>query len=137
LVDAAQFEKRTETFDFDVIVDSFLQSESPGNEQRDFWGSRAADTPGSRNTIGIKDLAVDKLIDIIIGAKDREELVAACHALDRVLLWHHFVVPQYFALNERIAYWNKYDHPDPLPSRAIGFPTIWWYDAEKAAALSN
>jgi microcin C transport system substrate-binding protein len=137
LVDAAQFQKREETFDFDVIVDVFAQSESPGNEQRDFWGSAAADTPGSRNTIGIKDPAVDKLVDIIIGAKDREELVAASRALDRVLLWHHFLVPQFYAPNERIAYWNKYSHPDPLPSRTIGFPTVWWYDAEKGAALST
>jgi microcin C transport system substrate-binding protein len=137
LVDAAQFQKREETFDFDVIVDVFAQSESPGNEQRDFWGSAAADTPGSRNTIGIKDPAVDKLIDIIIAAKDREELVAASRALDRILLWHHFLVPQFYAPNERIAYWNKYSHPDPLPSRTIGFPTVWWYEAEKAAALST
>jgi microcin C transport system substrate-binding protein len=137
LVDAAQFQKRTETFDFDVITDVFPQSDSPGNEQRDFWGSESTDIPGSRNTIGIKDPAVDKLIDLIIAAKDREELVAASRALDRVLLWHHFVVPQFYAPNERVAYWNKYSHPDPLPSRAIGFPTIWWHDAEKAAALST
>jgi microcin C transport system substrate-binding protein len=136
VVDAAQYVKRTETFDFDIITDVFPQSESPGNEQRDFWGSQSADIPGSRNTIGIKDPAVDKLIDIIIGAKDREELVAACRALDRVLLWNHFVVPQFFAPNERIAYWDKFGHPDPLPPRAIGFTTIWWYDADKAAALA-
>jgi microcin C transport system substrate-binding protein len=137
VVDAAQYVKRNDTFDFDIITDVFSQSESPGNEQRDFWGSQSADRPGSRNTIGIKDPAVDKLIDIIIGAKDREELVAACRALDRVLLWHHYVVPQFYAPNERIAYWNKYSHPEQLPSRRIGFQTIWWYDAEKAAALSN
>lgn len=137
VVDAAQYGKRNETFDFDIITNVFRQSESPGNEQRNYWGSQAADRPGSNNTIGIKDPAIDKLIDIIIGAKDREELVAACRALDRVLLWNHFVVPQFYAPNERIAYWNKYDHSNPLPSRTVGFPTFWWYDAEKAAALST
>lgn len=131
VIDAAQYQARTDEFDFDIITDSFPQSESPGNEQRDFWASEAADRSGSRNTIGIKDPAVDKLIDRIIFAKNREELVAACRALDRVLLWNYYVVPQFFAPNERIAYWNKYAHPDPLPSRAIGFPTVWWYDAAK------
>lgn len=137
VVDAAQFVKRNETFDFDIIIDVFRQTESPGNEQRDYWGSQAADIQGSQNTIGIKNPAIDKLIDIIIGAKDREELVAASRALDRVLLWNYYIVPQFHAPNERIAYWNKYSHPDPLPSRAVGFPTIWWYDAEKAAELST
>ena len=137
VVDAAQYTARVDEFDFDMIVGGFSQSESPGNEQRDFWGSEAADQPGSRNTIGIKDPAIDTLIDRIIFAKDREELIAACRALDRVLLWRHYVVPQYFAPNERIAYWNKYSHPDPLPSRAIGFPTIWWHDAQKAANAST
>ncbi|MBX2806120.1 MAG: extracellular solute-binding protein [Hyphomicrobiales bacterium] len=137
VVDAAQYVKRRDTFDFDIITDVFPQSESPGNEQRDFWGSQAADTQGSRNRIGIKNPAVDKLIDIIIGAKDREELVAASRALDRVLLWNHYLIPQFYAPNERIAYWNKYSHPDPLPARTVGFPTVWWYDADKAAALSG
>ncbi|NJM35494.1 MAG: ABC transporter substrate-binding protein [Rhodomicrobium sp.] len=135
VVDTAQFKMRTDTFDFDVIVDTFVRTESPGNEQRDYWGSEAAGRPGSGNTPGIKNPAIDKLIDRVIFAKDREELVAASRALDRVLLWNHYVVPQYYAPNERIAYWNKYSHPDPLPSRAIGFPTIWWYDEAKAAKL--
>ncbi len=136
VVDAAQYQARVNDFDFDIITDSFAQSESPGNEQRDFWGSQAADRPGSRNTIGIKNPAVDKLIDRIIFSKDREDLVAACHALDRLLLWNYYVVPQFFAPNERIAYWNKYSHPEPLPSRDIGFPTVWWYDQVKAAKLA-
>ncbi len=137
VIDAAQYQARTNDFDFDIIVDGFRQSESPGNEQRDYWGSAAADRPGSQNTIGIKNPAVDKLIDRIIFAKDRDDLIAACHALDRVLLWNYYVVPQYYAPFERIAYWDKYAHPDPLPSRSIGFPTIWWYDQAKAAKLSS
>jgi microcin C transport system substrate-binding protein len=136
LVDAAQYQSRMNNFDFDITTDIFAQSESPGNEQRNFWGSAAADQPGSQNTIGIKNPAVDKLVDRIIFSKDREDLVAACRALDRVLLWNHYVVPQFFAPNERIAYWNKYSHPETMPSRSVGFPTVWWYDAAKAAKFA-
>ncbi|MGF1619809.1 MAG: extracellular solute-binding protein [Rhodomicrobiaceae bacterium] len=137
LVDAAQYKRRLDTFDFDITTDVFAQSESPGNEQRDYWGSQAADRPGGQNTPGIKDPAVDKLIERVIFATDREDLIAATRALDRVLLWNHYVVPQFYAPNERIAYWHKYGHPDPLPSRSIGFPTVWWYDEEKANKLST
>jgi microcin C transport system substrate-binding protein len=136
VIDTPQYQQRTDNFDFDAVIDVFAQSESPGNEQRDTWGSAAADRAGSRNSIGIKNPAVDKLIDKIIFAKDREELVAACKALDRVLLWNHYVVPQFHTPYSRFAYWNRYSHPQTLPARAIGFPTIWWYDQEKAAKLS-
>lgn len=132
VVDSSQYQERTNNFDFDIIVDSFPQSESPGNEQRDFWGSRAAGTPGSRNTVGIQNPAVDELIDKIIFAKDRDELVAATRALDRVLLWNHYVVPQWFSPAVRIAYWDKFAHPEPPPDRAIGFTQVWWYDADGA-----
>ena len=137
VIDAAQYQSRTDEFDFDIITDSFPQSESPGNEQRDFWGSDAAGRSGSRNSIGIKNPAVDKLIDRIIFATDREDLIAACRALDRVLLWNHYVIPQFFSTNQRIAYWNKYAPPETLPSRTIGFPTVWWYDEAKAAKLAG
>jgi microcin C transport system substrate-binding protein len=137
VIDSAQYEARQKDFDYDIIVDVFAQSESPGNEQREFWGSEAASRPGSNNTIGIKNPAVDKLVDRIIFAKDRDELIAACRALDRVLLWNWYVVPQFYAPNERIAYWDKYSHPATMPSRAIGFPTIWWYDAAKAKNATN
>ena len=136
IIDTPQYQRRTDEFDFDVVIDMFAQSESPGNEQRDYWGSAAADRSGSRNSIGIKNPAIDKIIDKIIFAKDREELVAASKALDRVLLWNYYVVPQWYSPNERFAYWNRYSHPETLPTRAIGFPTIWWYDQEKAAKLN-
>src|SRR5262249_23705697 len=93
VIDTPQYQRRTDDFDYDAVIDIFSQSESPGNEQRDFWGSAAADRTGSRNSIGIKNPAVDKLIDKIIFSKDREELVAASRALDRVLLWNHYVIP--------------------------------------------
>jgi microcin C transport system substrate-binding protein len=131
-VDSTELKRRGDGFDFDIVVGLFPQSESPGNEQRDFWGSAAADQPGSRNIIGIKSPAVDALIDKIIFAPDREALVTACRALDRVLLWSAYVVPQWYSGNERIAYWNKFGAPNPLPSQSIGFPTIWWFDAALA-----
>lgn len=137
VIDAAQYQARVDEFDFDIITGGFQQSESPGNEQREYWGSAAADHPGSQNRIGIKNPAVDKLIDRIIFSKDREELVAACRALDRVLLWNHYVVPQFFSPNERIAYWDKYSYPATLPSRSVGFPNVWWYDKDKAAKLAG
>ena len=136
LVDSAQYQKRLETFDFDVVISSFGQSESPGNEQRFYWGSEAADTDGSRNLAGIKNPAIDKLIDTIIFAKSREELVTATKALDRVLLFSHYVVPNWHTAYERIAYWNRFGQPETPPSRAVGHIQTWWYDADKAAALT-
>jgi len=136
VVDSSQYQERTNNFEFDIIVDNFAQSNSPGNEQRDFWGSRAAETPGSRNTIGIKNPAVDELIDKIIFAKDRDELVAVTRALDRVLLWNHYVVPQWFSPARRIAYWDKFAHPERLPHRAIGFNQVWWSDADGSQSAS-
>jgi microcin C transport system substrate-binding protein len=136
-VDTAQYNARLNKFEYEIIVHSFPQSESPGNEQRDFWGSAAADIPGTRNKIGIKNPAVDKLIDLIIFAKDRADLTAACRALDRVLLWNYYVVPQWYAPYERFSYWDRFSAPKKLPSRSIGFPTIWWYDEAKAAKLGH
>ncbi|MHB2166661.1 extracellular solute-binding protein [Alsobacter sp. R-9] len=133
VVDPSQYENRMRDFDFDVTTELWAQSLSPGNEQRDFWGSRAAGTPGSRNVLGIKDAGIDALIDRIIFAKDREELVAATKALDRVLLAHQFVVPQWTYPYTRTVRWNRFGRPDPMPKySAPAFPTIWWWDAELA-----
>ena len=135
LVDSAQYTRRLNKFDYDIIVGNFAQSQSPGNEQRDFWGSEAADREGSTNLIGIKDEAIDKLIDRVIFAKDRKELVAATRALDRVLLWNKFVVPQWFSPHSRIAFWNRYDQPERLPGLTPGFLQVWWYDSAKDKSL--
>lgn len=132
IIDSAQYQNRTDHYDFDIVVGNFPQSLSPGNEQRDFWGSQAADRPGGRNLIGIKDPVVDQLIDRIILAKDRAELVAATRALDRVLLWTYYVVPQWHTAYERVAVWAYIAHPEPTPAYSIGFPDLWWYE-EKAA----
>jgi microcin C transport system substrate-binding protein len=137
IVDPSQYQSRERSFDFDIIVDNFAQSESPGNEQRDFWSSAAAGVQGSRNTIGIKNKAVDKIVDRIVFANDRKELVAASQALDRVLLWNHYVVPQWHYPYERIAYWDRFGRPEKLPSQGANFFQVWWFDADKARELSR
>jgi len=137
-VDPIQYENRLRNRDYDIITSSWPESLSPGNEQRSYWGSQAADQPGSRNMIGIKNPAVDTLIDRVIFAKSREELVAATHALDRVLLWNHYVVPQWGYGKERTARWDRFGHPDKMPEYAASaFPTIWWWDAQKAAKVGT
>jgi microcin C transport system substrate-binding protein len=136
-VDPTQYENRLRSWDFDIITSSWGQSLSPGNEQRGYWGSQAAEQPGSRNLIGIKNPAVDALIDRVVFAKSREELVAATRALDRVLLWNHYVVPQWTYGKQRTARWDRFSRPEKLPEYgAAAFPTIWWWDAEKAAKVA-
>jgi microcin C transport system substrate-binding protein len=132
--DDAQYENRLRSWDFDVISHSWGESLSPGNEQRGYWGSQAADQSGSLNLIGIKNPAVDTMINEVIFAKSRADLVAATKALDRVLLWNHYVVPQWTYGKIRSARWDRFGHPDPLPKYgASDFPIIWWWDADKAA----
>ena len=133
-VDDVQYENRLRDFDFDIIIATWPQSLSPGNEQRDLWSSRAADTQGSRNYVGIKNPAVDALIDRVIFAKSRGELVAATRALDRVLLWNHYVVPQFADDRLRAVRWDRFGRLDPLPEYGgSAFPTVWWWDAKRAA----
>jgi microcin C transport system substrate-binding protein len=137
-IDDAQFENRVRAFDFDIVVGSWGESLSPGNEQHGYWGSKVADQPGSRNLIGIKDPAVDKLIDRVVFAKSREELVAATKALDRVLLWNHYIVPQWTYRKLRSAHWDRFSHPDHLPEYgASAFPIVWWWDPAKAAKAGS
>lgn len=135
-VDSAQNQKREDTFDFDMTVAVFGQSQSPGNEQRDFWHSAVADESGSRNLMGIKDPVVDALIDLVIEAPDRESLVQRTRALDRVLLWGHYLVPHWHLGKWWLAYWDKFDRPKALPPFSPGFPDIWWIDNARAAALA-
>jgi microcin C transport system substrate-binding protein len=138
VVDDAQYENRLRSFDFDVVIDLWGESLSPGNEQREFWGSQAADVPGSKNTIGIKNPAIDALIDKVIFAKDRTDLVAATRALDRVLLWNFYVVPQFSYGFSRYARWDRFSHAEPLPKYArSGLPSLWWFDADKAARIGK
>src|SRR4029453_7390723 len=106
-VDASQYRRRLDSFDYDMIVGGFAQSDSPGNEQRDFWGSEAAKREGSRNAIGLADPAIDTLVDRLIAAPDRKSLVTTTRALDRSLLWGYYVVPNYYISADPIAYWDK------------------------------
>ena len=134
-VDQSQYINRVRGFEFDMIISSFGQSESPGNEQRDYWSSAAADRPGSRNLIGIKSPAVDALIEKIVDAKDRKSLVDATRALDRVLLWGHYVVPQWHVRIDRLAYWNRFGIPEHAKYGADSMS--WWIDPVKDAALKQ
>lgn len=136
VVDSAQYQKRVDEFDFDMLVSGWRQSLSPGNEQVSYWGSESADESGSRNYSGIKNPVVDELVKLIIAAPDREALVTSTKALDRVLLHNHYNIPQYFGPFHRLAYWNKFDRPEILPSKALSIET-WWIDPEKEAALKQ
>ena len=137
-VDSAQYEQRVENFDYDVISTVFGQSLSPGNEQREFWGSGAADQPGSRNYMGIKNPAVDKLIDLIINVQSRHDLIIRCRALDRVLQWNYYMVPHWSLPAFQIAYWDKFGMPSKRPDPLYGFGSdSWWIDPAKEAALKT
>ena len=136
LVDSAQYQKRLEDFDFDMVVASMGQSLSPGNEQNNFWTSAAADTPGSRNLAGIKDPVVDSLVATLIAAADRETLITATRALDRVLLSGYYVVPHWHIRSFRVAYWNKFARPAITPKYSLGFDS-WWIDPALEEQLSG
>jgi microcin C transport system substrate-binding protein len=137
-VDPTQYENRTREWDFDVVTNSWGESQSPGNEQREFWSSKSADIAGSRNIAGIKNPAIDKLIERLIYSRDRDDLVAATKALDRVLLWNHYVVPQWTYTKVRTARWDRFGRPAELPKYGqSGFPFVWWYDADKAARIAK
>jgi microcin C transport system substrate-binding protein len=137
-VDDAQYENRLRSWDYDIIVENWGQSLSPGNEQLGYWGSAAADQSGSRNYAGIKNPAIDVLIQRIIFAKNRPELVAATRALDRVLLWNFYVVPQWTYGQARTARWDRFGRPSEMPKYgASAFPTVWWSDKEKSAGTGR
>jgi microcin C transport system substrate-binding protein len=137
-VDEAQYENRLRNFDFDIIIYAWGSTLLPGNELRDDWSSEAADQPGSENIAGIKNPAVDAMIDRVIAAKNRADLVTAARALDRILLWSHYVVPQWNYNKLRTARWDRFGHPEPMPKYGIAaFPSIWWWDADKAAKVGD
>ena len=133
VVDTAQYQNRTDNFDFDMIIQRMPQSLSPGNEQRDYWQSAKADLPGSRNLAGIKNPVVDQLIEALTQAPDRDSLVAATKALDRVLLWGWYVIPHWHDDVRRVAYWNRFAHPAVAPKYGLAFVDTWWVDPQKTA----
>ena len=135
-IDPAQYQNRLNAFDFDMIVASWGQSLSPGNEQRDMWHSESAAVEGSRNLAGVQNPAVDLLIERVISAPSRESLVARTRALDRALLWNHYVIPQWYISAYRVLYWDKFGMPEVQPKYAFGFDT-WWVDAAREASLNE
>lgn len=137
VVDDAVYERLINTKEFDMIVHSFSESQSPGNEQRDYWGSESARQDGSRNVIGIRNPAVDALVEHIIQAHSRESLVTATRALDRVLWHEHYMVPQWYIATHRVTYWNRISHPARLPLyyNPLSYLQWWWVDPVKSAAL--
>ncbi|WP_041042484.1 extracellular solute-binding protein [Paramagnetospirillum magnetotacticum] len=124
-VDTAQYKNRIDHYDFDMVVHVWGQSQSPGNEQLGFWGSESADEPGGQNLAGIKNPAVDALVEQVISAPDRETLVARTRALDRVLLWNHYVIPQWHLGLDRLVWWDKFAMPEITPANGVQ-PMTWW-----------
>ena len=135
-IDTAQYKERLDNFNFDMVVTSFGQSPSPGNEQRNFWGSAAADVPGSNNLAGIRSPVIDALIEEIIYAGTRAQLVTATRVLDRVLRHGHYLIPNWHLDYDRVAWWDKFGQPDVISDDGIVLDT-WWIDSTKAAALSE
>lgn len=135
LVDESQYINRLRSFDFDMAMLVWPQSESPGNEQRDFWSSGAAASEGARNYAGITDPVVDSLIEQLITASDRDSLIAHTRALDRVLIWNFYVIPGWYSSIDRVLYWDKFSYPAVSPTDGVSRET-WWYDAAKAARLA-
>jgi microcin C transport system substrate-binding protein len=132
VVDVANFINRRQSYDFDVVIERYVQFLTPGVEQREYFGSAAADMPGSRNLAGIKDKAVDALIDKVMAAQDRPALITAVRALDRVLMWNRYSVPQWYSGNHRLAYWDRFSRPQTAPKYDLGVIDTWWYDETKA-----
>jgi len=136
-VDAAQYIKRREEFDFDMMVHWFQQGPMPGNEQINFWHSSKADVNGSMNLIGIRSEAVDAMVEGIVSAKDKAGLIDATRALDRILSWNFYAIPQWHSRTHRVIYWNKFGRPEKTPPYALGLEDTWWFDTKKADVLKD
>jgi microcin C transport system substrate-binding protein len=134
-----QYRARLEDFDFDMTIERFSMSATPGDAMRAFFSSQAAKTKGAYNLAGISDPIIDALIDKIIAAQTRAELTTACRAFDRVFRAGRYWVPQWYANFHRVAYWDQFSHPDKPPKYAqgVGAPENWWFDAAKAAKLEQ
>lgn len=132
-VDAAQYVERVKAFDFDLVTARFSPPETPGAELYSFWGSVQADVAGSNNYAGVKDPAVDALIENVLSAPDRPALLAATRALDRVIMWNNYIIPQWYKGEHNLAYWDRFGRPTaPKPDYHRGVVNSWWFDAEKA-----
>jgi len=132
VVDSANFKNRRDRFNFDVAMQKFPQFLTPGAEQRGYFGSSAASMSGSKNLSGLKSPAVDDLIDRVVNAENRAELITAARALDRVVMWSEIVIPHWFKGKHNVAYWNKFERPDTKPLYDLGVLDTWWFNPEKA-----
>lgn len=137
VVDQSQYIQRVQSFEFDVVSSGSIQSLSPGNEQRGYWSSDAADSPGSNNLYGLKNKVVDELVERIIAAPNREELVALTKALDRILIFEYLAVMQWYLDSERIAWWNKFEMTGKQPTHRAYDPHAWWINQDKEDELTN
>jgi microcin C transport system substrate-binding protein len=135
-IDPAQYQVRTDAFDYDMTIDVIPQSSSPGNEQRDFFGCEKAQENGSQNVAGFCDPVIDQLVELVIAAPDRDQLVARTRALDRVLLWNNYVIPNWHSRTFRIAYWDKFGRPPRNPRQAIGLDS-WWIEAARVGSVEE
>jgi microcin C transport system substrate-binding protein len=133
-VDSAQYQNRIREYDYDMVTLGWGQSDSPGNEQREFWSSAAAERPGSRNYAGIRNPAIDRLVEDIVAAPNRADLIAATRALDRALLWGFYIVPQFYGPTDRIAWWDKFGFTGKDPAYGVDI-FAWWVDPAKDAVL--
>jgi microcin C transport system substrate-binding protein len=139
MVDPVQYRARLEDFDFDMTIQRFSMSATPGDGMRPFFTSQAAQTKGSYNLAGISNPAIDALIEKILGAENRADLTVACRAFDRVFRAGRYWVPQWYRTNHPIAYWDQFAHPEKIPryAQGTGAPEIWWFEASKAAKLEQ
>jgi microcin C transport system substrate-binding protein len=139
IVDAVQYRARLEDFDFDMTIERFSMSATPGDGMRPFFSSQSAKTKGSYNLAGIASPAIDALVDKIIGAENRTDLTVACRAFDRVFRAGRYWVPQWYRTSHPIAYWDQFAHPEKPPRYAsgVGAPDNWWYEPAKAAKLEQ
>jgi microcin C transport system substrate-binding protein len=135
-VDPAQYQVRIDAFDYDMTVDVMGQSLSPGNEQRDYWTCEKARENGSRNVAGICDPVVDELVELVVNAPNRQELIHRTRALDRVLLWNHYVIPHWHSRTFRLAWWDKFGRPERNPRYGLGLDS-WWVDPARERALAE
>jgi microcin C transport system substrate-binding protein len=136
-VDPAQYQRRLKDFDFDITTQRYVMRNTPGVELRSYFGSQAADLDGSLNLAGIKDPAVDALIEKVVGAKTREDMTTAARALDRTLRAGHYWVPHWYKGSHTVAYWDKFSRPETKPKYDRGILDAWWFDEAKAKAVES
>jgi microcin C transport system substrate-binding protein len=137
VVDPVQYQARLKDFDFDITINRFSFSSTPGDSLRSFFSSQAAAMNGSNNLAGIADPVVDALIDAVVAADSRPALITACRALDRVIRAGRYWIPNWYKASHWIAYWDVFGRPPAQPRYFRGIPDTWWYDQVKSAKIAR